>query len=325
MARVVFFAFIFCTPVLLFSQAENISVSHPVYNLLIRFETAGYLENESLNDLPWNKQRIVEALQIAEKKTSNKSDLKLIKAFLTEFDALNPETAVVFPSGTDSNSIFWRDFISRKEKFVYYYSDSNYTAKLEPLASADLMYNSEEINGGNSAIITNLGFRLSGSLDSSLGYNLQVTNGVLAAGEREIANLENRYSKNVKFNAFESDIDITESHVNYRNDWFYAGIGRETKLIGSGLDNYIIANDNSPAFDAITFGAKFKKFEYKFLHASLIGFYESVGDWTAGYSIVSEGLIYSVLLCLFALKFGCLVQNEVQGYLSFQMYLGEKL
>lgn len=286
MTRVVLLAFILCSPVLLFSQAENISVRHPVYDLLNRFETSGYLENESLNDLPWDKQRIVDALQLAGKKTTNKSDLKLIRAFLVEFEAIGPETAVVFPSGTDSNSIFWRDFFSHKEKFVYYYSDSNHTARLEPLASSDLMYNSEEINGGNSALITNLGFRLSGSLDSSLGFNLQVTNGVLAAGEREIANLENRYSKNVKFTAFESDVDITESHVNYRNDWFYAGIGRETRLIGSGLDNYMITSDNSPAFDAITFGAKFRKFEYKFMHASLIGFYESVGEWTAGYSIV---------------------------------------
>ena len=96
--------------------------------------------------------------------------------------------------------------------------------------------------------------------------------------------LDPRYTHSVKFTQLNDDIDLTESHVAYQKKWFRAEIGRETRLMGSGLNQRLYINDIAPAYDAITLSANFESFKYSFTHGSLLGIADSY--WEQDFQLI---------------------------------------
>jgi len=266
-----------------YSQAENLQISHPVYKLLERAEARGFLPNNALNDLPIPRGRVIEALKLIQNNDTllSSGERSTLEHFLIEFGIEANNSRVLFASSSDTSQILFDGLISDDEKLIYRYSDSVHSVSFLPLASAEIIgrINDEE---SDKAILGHLGFRLFGTLSSSLGYNLQVTNGSLLNGNKDIALFDHKYSQNIKFAVLNSDIDYTESHIRFQHDWFYAGIGRESRLIGAGYKQRMIISDNPPAFDAIYLGARLKKFEYKFMHSSLLSLPETYFGWQTG-------------------------------------------
>lgn len=265
------------------SQVENLQIAHPVYQFLERAEARGFLPNMSLNDLPLQRNQVIEALNLVNlniDKLSN-SEKKTLNDFLIEFGILPNESRVLFESTSDSIQILFSGLISRYEKFFYRYRDSSHSVSLIPLAAAEVIANSNE-NGNEKALLGHLGVRLFGTLGGSLGFNFQVSNGSLFSGSRDVALLDHKYAQNIKFAVLNSDIDYTESHIRYQNDWFYAGIGRESRLTGAGYKQHLVVSNNPPAFDALTIGARLKAFEYKFMHASLLSLPQTYFGWETG-------------------------------------------
>jgi hypothetical protein len=127
-------------------------------------------------------------------------------------------------------------------------------------------------NASGKVILGNLGVRLFGTIGNKLGYYLQATNGTVLSGERSIALSDEKLRQNVKFSRLNSDFDFSESHVRLDLDWFYAEIGRETRLEGAGLNQRLYTSANAPPYDALSLGVKFSNFEYRFTHGSLIAF-----------------------------------------------------
>lgn len=276
----------FCSFTNLYSQVEHITIANPVYQFLQKLENQNLLGAYNLNDLPLSKGRIVEMLKIASNNNGiTIDDKETIELYLREFDNSRVEPTVLISSNTDSLGILSKEFFGDKEKYLYLYHDSSYFTAVRPLGSIDLiMLNSDNSNGDNS-LIGNLGLRFSGSINNTFGYSLQATNGVLFGGSREVAYYDNRYSKNIKFVYYRDDIDFTESHINYQNNWFHASLGREYRKIGAGFFNSFIISDNSPSFDAISLGAEFSNFKYQYFHSSLLGFVNKVGGWETGFHI----------------------------------------
>ncbi|MBX3043667.1 MAG: hypothetical protein KIT33_02855 [Candidatus Kapabacteria bacterium] len=266
-----------------FSQVENLQISHPVYQYLERAEARGFLPNMSLNDLPLQRGQVIEALKMINENDTLLSDSErnTLRRYLIEFGINSQTSRIVFPSSTDSTQILFSGLLTDDEKFIYRYKDSTHSASFIPLASAELMTRNNN-DGFDKAFLGHLGFRLFGTLGNSLGFNLQVTNGALLNGNRELALTDMKYSQNIKFAVLESDIDYTESHIRYQHDWFYAGIGRESRLTGAGFKQRLIMSDNPPAFDAIVIGARTKGFEYKFMHASLLSLPQTYFGWETG-------------------------------------------
>lgn len=262
----------------LISQENDINISHPVYSFLKKCETQSLLPNYSLSDLPWRKSKIISALILIDKNKTllTENELSTLNFFLTEFQITNRDNAVLIESSSDDDQIFFSNIISNKEKFIYFNKDSSNEVGLEPLLAFDYFLKTTTSNDSNYAAIGHLGFRLSGDFDKNFGFNLQVTNGTLFKGYRSVAFEDPHYAQNIKFNNLKNDIDYTESHINYRSNWFLASIGRESRIMGSGLDQKIIISSRTPAFDAIILGAKFTGFEYKFVHGSLLGLTEQV-------------------------------------------------
>jgi hypothetical protein len=270
-----------------YSQIENIGIYHPVYKFLLRAETKGILEKQSLYDLPLQRNEIVSMLKTIRNNIGlfSKNDLDVLEKFEKEFEISKVDSKVLFYSKSDSNQILFKGLISEDEKYIFFYHDSSTFTRLKPLLSLDLFEAKNENSDMKNAFVTNLGFRFSGTITNQVGYNLQVTNGYFLSGDRNTVLHDPKYGQNVKFAYLNSDIDFTESHINYKNDWFNASVGRESRLIGAGFKQKLILNDNSPAMDAISLTAKFNGFEYKFTHASLLAFTVNQEIWTTGSGI----------------------------------------
>jgi len=254
----------------IFGQIENVAISHPVYKFLERFETKGLLKHKSLASLPLQKIEVMQSLELINKNQSEltHSDKLLLNKYLIEF-GLTTDThhSVVFYSPSDSIQVLSSKMFSSDEKHIYRYVYDDTKIELSPLASFDYM---KDMNRKGDALIGTLGVRLTGTLTGNFGYYLQAINGRLLSGNREIALMEDNYRHSIKFSKLKDDVDLTESHINYQNGWFFASIGRETRLEGAGLDQRTFISNTSPPFDALIIAAKFSNFEYKFMHASLL-------------------------------------------------------
>lgn len=254
------------------SQVEHIPLTSPVYDFLLRAENKGYLEHKSLSDLPLQKKAIVDILnRIYSDSLVSTNDKSIAEFYLREFNILPEQNAVVFENSQNSDNVFFNDIFSKKDKYFYLYSDSINTVQVEPLLKAELFATDNDKYEENNSIIAQGGARLSGTLYHTLGFYLQATNGSIFSGDRQLAiDRDQSYGHNVKFAFLESDLDFTQSHIAYDNNWFFATIGRETREMGAGIFQKIFISNVSQPFDALSLGVRFSSFEYKFTHGSLL-------------------------------------------------------
>jgi hypothetical protein len=236
-------------------------------------ETKGLLPHYSLSDLPLQRQQIINALKnIANSPEElNFTDKKVLSLYETEFEINKRENSVLIYSKTDSNQMISRRFFEDNEKFIYHYKDLKTSISISPLASLDAILKFDDNYDNHSVIYGNLGLRLFGTIDKTLGYYLQATNGAVLSGERELALEDPKLRQNVKFADLDSDFDFSESHVRYQSDWFYGIIGRETRLVGAGLEQHLLLSANAPPMNSISVGAVFSNFEYRYSHAGALG------------------------------------------------------
>ena len=256
-----------------FSQVEHVVVQHPVYQFLEYNYTRGILENFSLSSLPLQRKEIQDALKIIRdnESTLSEADKKTLALFEKEFELSSRQNATIFFSKSDSNQLLFSRILTDDEKYIYRYSDSSNSVSLIPLGSVENINKINQNNEFDKVLLGNLGFRLYGTIDNSLGYGLQVTNGVVLAGTRNLAVEESKITRNIKFSLLNSDFDFSESHIRYSKNWFHFIFSRETRLIGSGLRQKLIISDNAPPMDGISLGARFSNFEYRYSHFKLLG------------------------------------------------------
>ncbi len=261
------------------AQVEHVPVQHPVYDLLMRWEAAKVLNQDfSSSALPLQRKEIVEALKAARRNEAflSAADVATLVRFEREFGIAAQTRSVVFPSGTDSTSVLFARLLSDDEKFLFRYHDSDYSVSVSPLAAVDYRITSGS-NDPGTALLAEVGGRVFGTLDSALGFFLQGTNGGIFSGDRNASWLQNdpRLRQNLTWRLYSDgnsgNFDFSESHLRYDKRWFYAGIGRETRLVGSGYFTRTLYSNNAPASDAFMLGARFSGFEYRFMHFSLLG------------------------------------------------------
>lgn len=276
--KILYLTFFLLSGYSLFAGQENVPVTNSVYSFLTHAEVRGLIPHSSLTYLPLQRNEVVSYLKKIRENAAelSVSEMKILNEYEIEFEIQKRENTVIFFSETDSNEIFFNGLFSDKEKFIYHYKDSLHTVNFLPLANIEGIYERKNEESRN-VILGNLGFRLHGTLSNLVGYNLQVTNGVIVSGDRQVALEQNKLKQNVKFAILNSDFDFTESHVRFQYDWFYAIIGRETRLVGSGLAQSLFLSDNAPAMDGFSLGARFSSFEYRFDHFNMIAYPDSNG------------------------------------------------
>lgn len=257
------------------SQLEDVPISNSVYEFLIRLEAKGLTGTIPLSHTPLKKSEIIQILRIARDNANllSKSEQQVLEKYSKEFGLTKSDFSSIFPSKTHPNSIFWNGFFDNTEKVFYKYDDLIDNVDVRPLASLDYIYHIGD-SSRNVAIGT-LGLRLSGTIDNTLGFYLQATNGRKIFGDKNLAYYNPEYSKSFKFTELDSDIDLTQSHVTYQKGWFSAKIGRMEEKMGAGLFQSSYISTTSPPIDAMSLSANFSNFKYTYYLGSLIGLIES--------------------------------------------------
>lgn len=255
-----------------YSQVENIPAIHPVYPFLKNQEAKGILPHFSMSSVPISKSRIVESLSIIRRNAEelNQYEIKALELFEKEFEIVKRENAVVFYSKSDSNQVISDRFFSNDEKMFYFFKDSSDIISAIPLGNVDFSYIRSDTASGY-AMMGNLGIRVHGSIGSNFGFYLQTTNGALLSGDRWVALNDNKLRQNIKFAELKSDFDFTESHVAVEMNWFRAVIGRQSRNLGSGLNQSVFVSNSCPPLDGIDLSANFSNFEYDFSIYNLLG------------------------------------------------------
>ena len=259
------------------AQVEHVPVVHPVYDFLIHLEARGAFRNFSSTALPLQRKEIVAALESLRRGDSilAESERATLAGFEREFRIAPAPRAVLFHTPSDSAQILFERLVSNDEKFLSFYTSPEVTVSVVPLLSAE----ARAASGGASAVLGTYGGRIFGTIDSALGFFLQGTSTAVFQGEREFLLQDPIFFQNPVLKLYNpSFINFSESHIRYDNRWFYAGAGRETRLIGSGYLTRGIMSNNALAADAFMLGARFPEnnpdaesgFEYRFMHFSLL-------------------------------------------------------
>lgn len=258
-----------------YSQLEDVPISNSIYDFLTRLESKGLTSTIPLSHVPLQKQEIIQILRYVRDNQDklSVSEIKILDKFEREFGIAKQEYSAVFTSKTHPNSIFWDGFLDKSEKVFYKFDDLIDNVDIRPLGSIDFIYNKGD--SSRQVAIGTLGLRLSGTIDSKVGFYLQATNGRKITGDKALAFYNPEYSKSFKFTNLESDIDLTQSHITYQNGWFRAKIGRMEEKMGAGLFQSTYMSTTSPPIDAITISANFSNFKYTYYLGSLIGLIES--------------------------------------------------
>lgn len=273
MNKCVIIVLFFSTFIYSYSQVEHVFVQHPIYQFLEYNYTKGFIENFSLSSLPLQRNEIQDALRIIRKNefSLSETDKKTLTLFEKEFEIIPRQNSTIFLSNSDSNQILFSRILTDDEKYIYRFSDSSSSVSLIPLGSIENISKINQSNDFDNVLLGNLGLRLYGTIDNSFGYGLQVTNGVVLSGTRNLAVEESKITRNIKFVLLNSDFDFSESHIRYSRDWFHFIFSRETRLIGSGMRQRLVLSDNAPPMDGISLGARFSNFEYRYSHFKLLG------------------------------------------------------
>lgn len=306
--KIFLYYFLILFSVNLYSQVEHVHIYHPVYDLLIRAETKGMLPYFSTSQLPLQRKEIIEALKTLNenKDKLSKNEFETLESYLKEFGVIEKKTAVMFKSKTDSTQLFFDKLLSNREKYVYNIEDDKTNIRIEPLGSIEHFHSKSTFN--ETAQIAQGGARVYGTIEGKLGYFLQATNGTLLAGEQDLLLEDRKLAQNIKLTELNSDFDLTESHLraDFGNLYFY--IGRESRLLGSGISQRLFNSDIAPPYDAISAGYKVKNFEYRFTHGSLLA---SAVDSTRDIGFYSEFPNKYISQHRFALRFK---QGEIAAY-----------
>lgn len=258
---------------ILLSQVENVPLSNPVYYFLKHMQIRGLIEEKSFFKIPFSRGEVKIMLQSIQKYENwlNPSEKTQLHTFLKEFDLIPKTNSVLIPSETDSIQVASLRLFSNDDKFIYRYTKSPNEVFVKPLGSIRSVFKTGDEVATEKAIYGNLGFRVYGTIDSCLGYHLQVTNGKFISGSKILGTQEDKTLANsVKFTLLNSDFDLVESHVRYQYKWFSFGISRETRFLGSGVHQKLVVSDNAPPMDEFFLAAGFRNFKYNFSHFGLI-------------------------------------------------------
>lgn len=256
-----------------FAQVEHLPIVHPVYHFLEHCEAKGVLPHYSLSALPLQRGEVQQALRMIRKAEQELSEdeRNVLKHFEEELLPEKRVNSTLFESTmsvNDTMSFFFDGLLSKNEKALYLQQDSLVTLFTTPLLSIETAH---RVDSASASMLTGqAGLRMHGTLRGNVGFFLQMTNGALLSGDRSLALDDPRLRQNVKFAVYNSDFDFTESHVRYDNDWFYVGIGRETRTLGAGFNHHQFLGKNAPPLDALMIGARTKTFEYRYTHASML-------------------------------------------------------
>lgn len=277
-------------------QVELVPVAHPVYDFLKRAELYGWIEGYNSSSLPLSRKQVSTFLKSIEyvKNSGNAEmsfmDKKILKDYLIEFgyeiygDVRNSDALL------KGGQVFDND----KQKFIYYYTDSNASLFWDINGWLSQRNSDGDSIGVNSIALGEIGMRFRGTLFNSVGYYIRLSNGQKLSGKNkdvDFARVTNpKWNANHKMKDKDGNFDSYEGYLRYAtgSEWLAITVGKEQMLAGFGYVDKLFLSDNSVPFSFIRLDLKYKKLQYFFSYGSLRG--DSLGREIEAKAIVTHRL-----------------------------------
>ena len=274
------FSFLLLTTLLLFSispmlfgQAENVPVAHPVYQFLKRMEVKGLIERYHDAVLPISRHEVADFLVAVSLKKGelSRAERGYLTDFLSEFHFDITGNTGTFYSLIDSGEPLGEEF-SNREKFIYSYTDSTVNLFSNLLFDVDARRIRGDALGKEHSEFVQFGARLRGTILGKLGYFVQATNAQFW-GSRELLlrdpELSQSHALKTVFDA--QNFDFSEGYARYDASVVSVQVGRERILWGNGYDQKMTVSEFPRVFDFIRADARYKSLKYIFMHGWLLG------------------------------------------------------
>lgn len=277
MKKVILTLLIFSSEI--FSQIENVPISHRVYSFLKRMEVRGIIKNFDDASLPISRSEIANFLVdiYAQRDKLTENEQGYLELLMVEFEnELKKES--FFETSILTDGIKLKEgLLSDKAKYLYAYRDSNVNF------FADLLFNLDtRLSKSSSVVLAEIGGRLRGTYDGKLGFYLQSTDGQ-SFGDKELALEDIRLRQNYKFNEKGSvNFDFTDAYIKYQIKYLSFQLGRESITQGYGFSGKLFISQTSPSFDFLKIRFKYKGVSYDFVHSWLLGTKFIILDPVAG-------------------------------------------
>jgi hypothetical protein len=259
----------------LFAQAENVDISHRVYDFLNRLEIKGIITNYSNSNIPLSRKEITDYILLLTKKQNSLNDIekKILNDLQIEFEYdLKKTDNLPVELFSERNSFIdgLKGIFSDKPKYTYSFVDSSNSFFIKTLVSGEMRDGKTTGEESKNAVLATWGGSIRGTLENKFGYSLIATNGQVF-GDKDFAKLDLALKGNYKINEKDAvNFDFTEGYVTYNSKIVNFEIGRDKLSIGTGYIDKIIVNPLSPSFDMVKASVKYGKVHYTFVHASLL-------------------------------------------------------
>jgi hypothetical protein len=264
------------------AQVENVPADHPIYLFLDRMEARQLIQRYHDAILPLSREEVAGFLSTIAGRDSALSSVErgYLRDYLSEFQFdISRSFEHTRPLINPPDSIDWSitgHLFSDTEKFLFAGSDSTISLFANALLDVDARWITGDALGSTNSQFVQFGGRFRGTAFDHVGYYLEATNAAFR-GSRELLQRDRIISQAHTLNVVDTQhFDFAEGYVRYTNDIFSLQIGRERLLWGLGYDQKMIASDNVRVFDFIRLGARYKSFQYIFVHGWLLGESSSV-------------------------------------------------
>jgi hypothetical protein len=286
--------FLLMDPAALYSQAENVPVSNPVYFFLDRMESRGLLTRYFDAVLPLSRRDVATHLStIAAAETSlTNVEREFLQDYLSEFSfdidrSLERSRGLINPPDTSGFSLT-EGLFGSYEKYLFAGADSSISLFANALLALDARWITGDALGSENAQYVQFGGRFRGTAFGTLGYYLEGTNAAFW-GSRELLLRDDHLSQAHTLRVTDTqNFDFAEGYVRYGGDIFSVQVGRERMLWGLAYDQQMVASRNVRVYDFIRAGARYGKFQYTFIHAWLLGKQSSVN-----FTVPGDTTVYS--------------------------------
>jgi len=263
-----------------FSQVENVSLTHPVYNFLKEMKVKGIVPyiNEDLPNL--SRFEIREHLEIIDYKRGELSstEIKLLNRYKTEFyESLDADTTTYFFHPEKNFSTSLSEVFSDKVKYLYAFSEKN--ANVYMNVFGHVYYGQTFKPEVNNSTLFDGGLRIRGTVFNHLGYNFSLIKGG-ASGSTEVSELiEPRLLYSFKWIEDAENIgnyDFTTGYIKYHTELvedmnLSIQVGRENKTVGYGYSSKLVLSGDNPPLDFIQFNFDYGIVNFTSIHGSTVG------------------------------------------------------
>ncbi|HAY33482.1 MAG TPA: hypothetical protein DCY06_05040 [Bacteroidetes bacterium] len=261
-----------------FSQTELVHVSNPVYDYLKRMQLKHVIPEYNSSAAPLSRKKISAYLLIIKSNENilNSVDKKILDDLMVEFE-YDMYGSVKSQSSLIKRNGFENIFNDRKEKHLYFYSDSGNTFYSNLNLTFSQRGSSGDSLGKNSITLGQIGLDLRGTLFNAVAYSLNLNRGAILSGDSADISFASETDNNLKGNySFSKDMknfNSFEGYLRYQtgSEWMSLMFGRSKFISGFGYADKLFLSQYSYPFDFGRIEINYKALSYSFTYGSIQG------------------------------------------------------